>query len=514
MMFKSPVSMASALLLLGATGALSAQHPVEAARQYTDVHRAEIVAELRDFLAIPNVASDSANIERNAVALVEMMQRRGISTRLLRAGGPPVVYGEIGDAELPTVLFYCHYDGQPADPGGWEQQSPWMAVLRTESMEAGGQVIEAWPEPGDLVESDWRMFARSASDDKSPIVALMHVLDAWREAGITPPNRIKFLFEGEEEAGSPHLDDLMREHRELFSADLVVMADGPIHPSGRPTADFGLRGMVSVRLTLYGPIVPLHSGHYGNWVPNPAMRLAQLLATMKGPDGEVLVEGWEDDMVPLGPAEQAALDAYPHDDDLRRAQLQLGSLDGRGGKRLEMVARPSLNVRGLQSLFVGAQARTAIPDVAVAELDLRLVSGNHPGVQVEKLVRHVERQGYTVVREEPDSITRVSTPRLLMVEARGGYPAGRTPLSSAAARGLVASLEGVGLGVPVVSPTMGGSGPAYVYTEILGAPFVVVPTVNHDNNQHARNENVRLGHVFRAVEILAAAASAVVRQVP
>jgi len=507
-------SLAALVISVAASFSVNAQDPVQAARDYAQRHRAEIVAELGEFLAIPNVAADAANIRRNADALVAMMERRGVSTRVLEAGGPPVVYGEIGDPGLPTVLFYCHYDGQPADPREWDQESPWTAVLRTKSIEAGGEVIAEWPGPGSAVDPDWRMFARSASDDKSPIIALMHMLDAWRQAGIEPPNRIKFLFEGEEEAGSRHLANLVRENRELLSADLVVMADGPIHPSGRPTADFGLRGMQGVSLTLYGPIVPLHSGHYGNWAPNPAMRLAQLLATMKGPNGAVLVEGWEDDMVSLGPEELAAIEQYPHDDQVRREQLQLGSLDGEGDARLALVARPSLNVRGLQSMFVGSQARTAIPDVAIAELDLRLASGIQPESQLMKLVRHIEQQGYTVVREDPDSATRVNTPRLIKVTARGGYPAGRTPLSSAAAQRLIASLRSLDMGEPVVSPTMGGSGPAYVYTEILGAPFVVIPTVNHDNNQHARNENVRLGHVFRAVEILAAAASAVLRPVP
>jgi acetylornithine deacetylase/succinyl-diaminopimelate desuccinylase-like protein len=381
-------------------------------------------------------------------------------------------------------------------------------------MEAGGQQMSDWPLPGDEVDPDWRVYARGASDDKAPIIALLHMLDAWREAGVSPPNRVKFLFEGEEEAGSPHLGELVRQHREIFEADLVVMADGPIHPSRRPTADFGLRGFAGATLTMYGPIVALHSGHYGNWAPNPAMRLAQLLATMKGPNGDVLVEGWEDDVVQFGPDERAALERYPHDDEARRLQLQLGSVDGTGETRLELVSRPSLNVQGFQSLFVGAFSRNAVPDIAVAELDLRLVSGNDPARQVEKLVRHIEKQGYTVVRDEPDSATRVNTPRLVRVEYGGGYAAGRTPLSSAPARGLMASLETVGLGDPVISPTMGGSGPAWVYTEILGAPFVVVPTVNHDNNQHAKNENVRLGHVFRAVEILAATASANVRPIP
>jgi len=472
------------------------------------------VEELRGFLGIPNVASDIPNITRNAAALVGMMEQRGITTRVIETDGAPIVYGEIGDASLPTIMFYCHYDGQPADATVWDQDQPWDPLLRMGTLEDGAQMV---PWSGlNSVDDDWRIYARSASDDKAPIVALMHMLDAWQDAGIEPPNRLKFLFEGDEEAGSKYLPGVMREQRDLFAADLVVMADGPIHPSGNPTADFGLRGLVAVTLTVYGPIQPLHSGHYGNWAPNPAMRLAQLLATMKGTNGEVLVDGWGDDVVPLGVEEREALARYPHDDDVRREQLQLGSIDGGGATRLELVSQPSLNVRGLQSMFIGSQARTIIPDVAVAELDLRLVAGNSPTKQAERLRRHIERQGYTVVRETPDSLTRLASPLLVKfdVEATGGYPAGRTPLSEPAARGLIAALARAGLGTPVVSPTLGGSGPAFVYTEILDAPFVVVPTVNHDNNQHARNENVRLGNFFRSVEILAAAATAQVRVVP
>jgi acetylornithine deacetylase/succinyl-diaminopimelate desuccinylase-like protein len=304
----------------------------------------------------------------------------------------------------------------------------------------------------------------------------------------------------------------MEENRALFAADLVVMADGPIHPSGRPTADFGLRGMVTVTLTSYGPVTPLHSGHYGNWAPNPAMQLAHLLASMKSAQGEVLVEGWEDDMVALGPDERAALARYPHDDSTRRLELQLGAVEG-NATRMARIARPSLNVRGMRSLFTGAQARTLVPDVAVAELDLRLVAGNDPARQVEKLLRHIERQGWTVTREEPDSALRVNTDRLVRVVAGAGYPAGRTPLANPAARAAIAALAAANLGEPVVSPTMGGSGPAYVYTDILQAPFVVIPTVNHDNNQHAENENVRVGNLFRGAQILAAVAAAALRPV-
>ncbi len=502
-------AVACGVLGLAATaGAASAQDGLEAVRSYASDHRAEIVLELRELLSIPNVASDLPNIRRNAQYLVAMMERRGITTRLIETGGPPVVYGEIGDPTLPTVLFYCHYDGQPANPANWEQDRVWTPVLRSGSLDAGGEVIADWPSTGDAVDPEWRIYARSASDDKAPIVALMRMLDAWSAAGVPLRNRLKFVFEGEEEAGSRLLGDAVREHLDLLQADIVVMADGPIHPSGNPTADFGLRGMAQVTLTMYGPNVPLHSGHYGNWAPNPAMRLAQLLATMKGPEGEILVDGWDDDVTPLGPVELEALVHYPHDDDARRMQLQLGSVDGYGTPRMELIARPSLNVRGLQSMFVGGQARTIIPDVAIAELDLRLVSGNTPERQAEKLVRHIEAQGYTVVRSEPDSATRVNSPRLVRVNLGRGYPAGRTPLDHPSAQGVIRALGAADLGTPVISPTMGGSGPAWVYTEILQAPFVVVPTVNHDNNQHAANENVRLANLFKAMEILAAVAGA------
>jgi acetylornithine deacetylase/succinyl-diaminopimelate desuccinylase-like protein len=491
--------------------AMQVKDPVEIVRRHVERRSPEMVTELRDLVSIPNGASDRENIRRNADFLVAMLKKRGATARLIETAGPPIVYGEIGDPRLPTVLFYFHYDGQPAGDAGWTQSSPWTPVLRSAAIEKGGRVMEQWPAAGSRVDPEWRVYARSASDDKAPIVAFMAVLDAWREAGVPLHNRIKMIFEGDEEAGSAFIAKVVRDNRDLLAADLVVMADGPIHPSNRPTADFGMRGIVSVTLTVFGPVSPLHSGHYGNWAPNPAMNLAHLLASMKSPTGEVLVEGWEDDVVPPGPAEREAWAKYPHDDSTRRLQLQLGAVDGSGASRMELIARPSLNVRGLASLFTGAQARTLVPNVAVAELDLRLVSGNDPERQVAKLVRHIEGQGWTVVRDAPDSSTRVRSQKLVRVQSGDGYPAGRTPLSNAASKSLVAALASAGLGEPVVSPTMGGSGPSYVFTDILRAPFVALPTVNHDNNQHAANENIRLGNLFRSAQILAAAAAANLR---
>ena len=502
-----------AALLTLASVAL-AQDPLTAIRTYRDAHQGAMVAELRDFLNLTNVAGNLPNIRSNAEALVTMLQKRGVKAQLLETGAEPVVFGEIGDPSKPTILFYCHYDGQPVNPASWQQPDPWQPALRTRAIEAGGTLVNQWPTASAKVDPEWRIYARSASDDKSPIVVLMQILDAWKAAGVTPPNHLKFIFEGDEEAGSKYLAETARRYQELLRADLAIMADGPIHESGRPSAFFGLRGMAGVTLTVYGPIRPLHSGHYGNWAPNPGMRLAQLLASMKGPNGEVLVQGWEDDMVPLSEADKKALAEFPHDDEQQRLQFQLGSVDGRGSTRHDLIAHPSLNLRGLRSLFVGPEARTLVPDVAVAELDLRLVAGHTPQRQVEKLVRHIERQGYIVVRQDPDSATRVNTPRLVKVTSSEGYPAGRTPIDQPVAQAVVTALGGTRLGEPVVIPTMGGSGPAYVFTDILRMPFVVVPIVNHDNNQHAENENVRLGHLFRGMEILGAAASAKIPKAP
>jgi acetylornithine deacetylase/succinyl-diaminopimelate desuccinylase-like protein len=494
-------------LLAAAAGRASAQDPLAAIRAYRDGHQGAIVSDLRQFLSLPNVAGNLSDIRRNAETLVTMLRQRGATARILETGAEPIVFGEIGDSAKPTILFYCHYDGQPVNRAAWQQADPWQPVLRTRAIEAGGTVVSQWPAASDRVDPEFRLYARSASDDKTPIVVLMQILDAWKAAGIAPPNRLKFLFEGDEEAGSKYLAQTARRYQDLLRADLAIMADGPIHESGRPSAFFGLRGLATVGLTVYGPIRPLHSGHYGNWAPNPAMRLAQLLASMKGPNGEVLVAGWEDDMIPLSEADRKALAAFPHDDAQQRLQFQLGSLDGGGLTRHELIAHPSLNIRGLRSLFVGPEARTLIPDIAVAELDLRLVAGNTPERQVSKLVRHIEQQGYTVVRQDPDSLTRIEKPRLVKVTAGEGYPAGRTPLDHPAAQAVIAALREAGLGEPVVVPTMGGSGPAYVFTDILRQPFVVIPIVNHDNNQHAENENVRLANVFRGMEILGAAAA-------
>ncbi|MGH7507304.1 MAG: M20/M25/M40 family metallo-hydrolase [Longimicrobiales bacterium] len=472
---------------------------------WVDGHRAEIVGELVEFLRLPNVASDVGDSRRNAEALVEMMERRGIETRRIETGGAPMVYGELtAPGATTTILFYCHYDGQPVIPATWAGHGPFEPVLRAGSLADGAPIV---PLEGKVrFDDDDRIYARSASDDKAPIIALLAALDALRAADAPPTVNLKFLFEGDEEAGSPHMRDVIEANAELLAADLVIMADGPEHPSGRPTLTFGVRGITSVRLVVYGAERPLHSGHFGNWAPNPAMQLAQLLASMKDQDGRVLVDGFYDDVVPLDPAEQAAIRALPADDpaDYGFAVPE----GGLGSLRLERIALPSLNVRGLAAAWVGGQARTIVPDSAIAEIDLRLVPDIQPEDQLARVIAHVRAQGYHVVTDEtpPDAETRRRYAKVAWMPAResGGYPATRTPLDHPIARSVVAAVrawEGVD---PAVMPMMGGSAPGVWFPVLTGTGLILLPIVNEDNNQHSPNENVRLGNLFDGIGTFAA----------
>lgn len=489
-----------ALVLLLAAAPAAAQRPT--VPEYVQRNQGAIVAELVDLLKIPNVAADSANILRNAKALEEMMERRGIRTRRIETGGPPMVFGELpAPGATTTLLLYAHYDGQPVNPEHWAGHGPWEPILRAGKRESGAPTL---PFPADgRYDAEWRIYARSASDDKSPIVGIMAALDALKAAGRRPTVNLKFLFEGDEEAGSPSLERVIRENRELLKSDLVVMADGPMHPSHRPTVVFGARGITTAQITLYGADRPLHSGHYGNWAPNPAMEMARLLASMRDAAGRVLVEGWYDDVVPLSAEERAAVAAIPDESpgDYGFAEPE----GGPGAARLERIALPSLNVRGLQSGWVGRDARTLVPDSAVAELDLRLVPNVQPDRQVQRLIAHVQAQGYHVVRESPDSAARAAHPRIARIAYReGGYPAARTPFDHPVARRLVEAVRRSSPRPPVLMPTMGGSIPAAWFPVIAGTQTILLPLVNMDNNQHAENENVRLGNFFQGIETLAA----------
>lgn len=464
-----------------------------------------LVSALVQLLSIPNVAADRGNIRRNADWLRAYLADRGFAAEVLETAGNPLVFGELTTpGATRTILFYAHYDGQPVNAKDWKQPSPFTPVLRDGRMEDGGTEIPDGFTARDAFGSGMRIYARSASDDKSPIVALCAALDALKANGLAPTSHVKVILDGEEEAGSPSLVPAIATYRTRLSADVMYILDGPVHPSERPTVVYGARGNVTIELTAYGPKFALHSGHYGNWAPNPAMRLAQLLATTKDADGRVAIAGFYDGIAPPGAAEQAMLDAVPDDPASLMKLFGIAAPERAGLSLQEALQLPSFNVRGLSSAFVGGDARTVIPDRAVASIDVRLVKET-PADRMVKLVReHIARQGWHVVDGEPDDATRAQYPKIIRVAARGGTNAYRTSPLLPVSQQTVAALTAVFGQPPVQIRTSGGTVPITPFIEALGFPAMSLPTVNFDNNQHGENENLRLGHFFRGVTTIAA----------
>jgi len=476
-------------------------------RDYRRAHEHQILSEFTRLLAIPNVASDRENIRRNAQFIVEMMQRRGLNPQLLEAKTkdvPPAVFGEWkAPGATHALVLYAHYDGQPVDPKQWTASPPFQPTWRSAAFESGGKIVTL-PDNGEI-NPEWRLYARAASDDKAGVMAILTAFDAWRAQGTSPSLNLKFIFEGEEEAGSPHLGEIIDLHKDLLEADAWIICDGPVHQSGRKEVVFGVRGDQNVDVTVYGAKRPLHSGHYGNWAPNPAMLLARLLASMKDDTGRVTIAGWYDGVEALGDAERRAIAEAPAYDDELRSQLGLARTEGNGKSLLELINQPSLNINGISSGDVGALARNVIPTTATVVLDLRLVKGNDHRRQVQRLVDHIRKQGLNVIDHDPNDAERKQHPLIAKVTARsGGYNAERTRMDLPISVAVIAAVQSTSKDAIVKLPTSGGSLPLSIITDHLRTVTMTVPIANYDNNQHAENENLRLQNLWDGIEAWAA----------
>jgi acetylornithine deacetylase/succinyl-diaminopimelate desuccinylase-like protein len=474
-----------------------------AARNWRHQHERAIVDEFIALLSIPNIASDRENIQRNATAIAAMMARRGISTRLVSVpGGNPVVFGEIRTpGATRTVGFYAHYDGQPLDPKEWTSP-PFEPTLRDKRVEDGGRVI-AVPPAGARFDPEWRLYARGAADDKAPIVALMTAIDAMRAAGVALKGNVKFAFEGEEEGGSPNLERTLAANKDLFAADLWLMCDAPLYQTRQQSIIFGARGVTRVDITVYGPRAELHSGHYGNWAPNPAMSLARLLASMKDDNGRVLVEHFYDDVEPLGPIEKQALANAPAIDARLMQELWLGSTDGRPEKLNDLLTSPSLNIRGMASSRIGVQASNVIPSSAEVTIDVRMVKGMDGRQTGQQIVDHIRTQGFFVVDREPTADERRAHAKVARVVIGPPGVGSRTPMDLPISQEIIRTVESA-RGPAVKLPTMGGGLPLQEVERPLGTRTIVIPIGNHDNNQHSFDENLRIQNLWDGIELMAA----------
>jgi acetylornithine deacetylase/succinyl-diaminopimelate desuccinylase-like protein len=470
-------------------------------RAYRQQHEAAIVGEFAQLLAIPNHASDSTNIRKNAQLIAQALRDRQIETRLLEVeGAPPVVFGKLdAPGATRTVTFYAHYDGQPTRQTGWTTE-PFRPTLRGPD----GSVVDLRSLPPRL-DPESRLFARSASDDKAPIIAIVTALDALRASGVQPNVNLRFFFEGEEEAGSTHLAALLKTYRSDLETDLWIICDGPVHQDGSKLVYFGVRGATALDITVYGPNRGLHSGHYGNWAPNPIVLLTHLLDSMRDTQARILIPGFYDDVRAPTPAELAATREMPDYDAQIKRNLGLARTESEPASLQTQLMLPALNVRGIAGGAVGAAAANVISPEATASIDFRLVPNQTPEGVRRKVEQHVERQGYFIVRQPPDEATRLAHPKIALLawDNEGSYPAARTPLDNPLAQHVarvVAQMAGAKI---VVAPTLGGSVPMHLFQGAANTPVVGVPLANFDNNQHAANENLRLQNLWDAIEIFA-----------
>lgn len=459
-----------------------------------------IVQDFAELLSFPNVATNLDDMTANANHIMGLLDERGFSTQVLQSGGAPYVYAELltpGAEE--TLLIYAHFDGQPVQVENWAYP-PFQPTLLDAPVQNGGQVIDIDGVTG-AFDPEWRIYARSAGDDKMPIVAMIHVLDALRANNIDLSVNLKFLLDGEEERGSPTLGQVIDDNPGLLDADLLLFCDGPMHQSRQAQLVFGVRGGRTLDITTYGANRPLHSGHYGNWAPNPIMRMAYLLTSMRDESGRILIDGYYDNVATLSESENQAIAAMPLIEEQLKDELAVHTPEGAGTRLEELVTLPAFNARGIAGGGVGDQGRNIILTETTVSLNLRLVPNQQPE-RIRRIIEdHVEGEGLFIVHEDPtDEILR-NNEKVVKLDWRGGGSNGlRTSMDGPMAQRLIALMQEMTPDL-ILTPTMGGGLPLNAFANRMDTPIIVLPLANHDNNQHGENENLRLQNLWDAMAV-------------
>lgn len=485
----------------------AAQLRPESIRALVESDALESLTLFREYLGLPNDAHFPEDIEGILEWLEGAFSERGFTTERLATAGNDLLLAERRVANpAATVLVYLQSDGQPVDRAAWNQESPYLAALKEPDADGSFREI-SWSRLAQGIDEDWRIFARSASDSKGPNIQFLRALDVMAQAGVELDYDLKVIIDTMEEMGSPVLPAAVEQYADRLAADMLIIFDGPPHYSGRPSLKFGARGIARFTLTTYGPRVPQHSGHYGNYAPNPGIRLAQILASMKTVEGRVTIPGFYDG-IEIDDATRSILAAVPDDEAEVMARLGIAETDAVGSSLQEAVQWPSLNVRGLHSGWVGEQARTIVPATATAEVDVRLVVETD-GRRLLGLIRdHIEGMGYHVISDrDPTEEERLTHGRIARFDSDVSYAAFRTDFDSDPGRWLSSGLVNLFGEEPVKIRTSGGSIPISPFVSLLGVPAVTVPTVNPDNNQHSPNENLRVGNFLDGIAIVTAVLS-------
>jgi acetylornithine deacetylase/succinyl-diaminopimelate desuccinylase-like protein len=441
--------------------------PLDAVFAHIDAKADSFVARLIDYVSNPSISAQNIGIREVSVLLVDILKGLGMEAEAVPTSGHPMVLGRRGDdPSKPTVLLYGHYDVQPPEP------------------------LELWHSPPFEPEiRDGRIWARGVGDNKGQHFAQLLAIESHLAVHGTLPCNVIFLLEGEEEIGSPHIAEFVRNHAARLKADLVVTADGPLHPSGQPLITFGVRGMVGFELRAKTADSDAHSGNYGGVMPNAIWKLVHLLSTMKRPDGTITIEGLSDPLIPPTEAEKAAADALPHDREAFLAQTGMARLDEPIDRAFfdRLMFYPTLTINGLHGGYGGPGSKTVLPAEAVAKCDIRLVEAMTPDQALGCVRAHVEKHA-------PD----------VEFVPMGGMLPSKTPMDAPFADAVKQAVRRGHDTDPLLYPVVGGSLPDYVFTKILGLPAYVTPYANADEANHAPNENMEIALFLKGIRTGAA----------
>lgn len=435
---------------------------------HIDAERESFLRRLIDYVRNPSISAHNIGIKEVADILIDMLGKLGFDTRLVPTKGHPMVVARWLEAKgAPTVLLYGHYDVQPPDPLDLWVSPPFEPTIR-----------------------DGRIFARGVADNKGQHLAQILAIESLLKVHGRLPCNVILLLEGEEEVGSPHIADFVREHRDLLKADLAVTADGPMHPSGRPTVKLGSRGVLSFDLSVKHASRDVHSGNFGGVVPNPLWTLVHLLATMKNDRGEITIDGFNDAVLAPTPEELEAAARLPLDLDEVKRSLGLSRLDAPADRDYyeRLCFRPTLTINGLHGGYDGPGSKTVLPHEAIAKCDVRLVAAQETTDILRKIEAHVKKHA----------------PEVTVVSKGPGMQPSKTPITSkhmTSIRQAFVAAQGV---EPLIYPAGFGSLPGYAFTDILGIDAFVTPYGNADEANHAPNENLKIDCFFNGIRTGAA----------
>lgn len=435
---------------------------------YIDSRRDAFIERLLAYVSRPSISAHGIGIAETADFLLGFLRGLGMEAQLLPSEGWPFVYGKRMDQPgAPTVLLYGHYDVQPPDP------------------------LEAWVSPPFEPEiRNGRIYGRGVGDNKGQHLAQLLAIESWLALTNRLPCNVVVLLEGEEELGSPHIADCVRAHRELLAdVDLVITADGPVLENGQPCIEYGPRGIASFELRVRHADRDFHSGNWGNVAPNPIWTLVHLLASMKDSQGQITIDGFYDNIAPTADLTRQALDLLPVDVAGLMAKTGMTRLDEPQERPFydRLSLWPTFTVNGFHSGYGGPGSKTVLPCEAFVKCDIRLVSEQSVDEILDKVEAHVARHApeVTVIRQ-------------------GGMEPSSTPLDSPFTAPLRQAILAAWGQEPLLVPPMGGSLPDYVWTKILGVPSFIIPYANHDEANHAPNENLEVERFINGIRTGAA----------